>query len=270
MARMRHLIAGAAGLLVAAAAAAHDTWFEALPREQGAGGVAIALGTGNRFPMQETPIYAEHLVAAGCRGRTGEVIALRAAQARANALWLRSTVAPEAQPSCWAQVAPVDITLPPAIVAVYLREVNAPASVREAWAAQQARGVAWQERYTKHARIEWLRTDAATTTQPTPLDMDVLLRSDAPIVVGVPLTLQVLRNGQPVPGLAVELRSAQASLGIWRLTDAQGRVDFAPPLAGRWLLRGTELRRSTDRPDTWDSGFVTLAFDVAGAPLSRQ
>jgi hypothetical protein len=35
------------------------------------------------------------------------------------------------------------------------------------------------------------------------------------------------------------------------------------PLPGRWLLRGTELRLSQERPDTWDSRFVTLAFDVA-------
>jgi hypothetical protein len=270
MALMRRLIAGAAGLVAAAAASAHDTWFEWLPRDQAAGGVALALGTGNRFPVHETPIYAEHLAATGCRTHSGEQMSLRAARTRANAIWLRSTVAPEAQPTCWAQVAPVEITLPAATVALYLKEVNAPAAVREAWAAQQARGVAWQERYTKHARIERLRAGVAATAQPVPMGMDVLLRSDAPVAVGTRLTLQVLRNGQPVPNLAVELCSEQTRYGIWRQTDAQGRVEFAPPLAGRWLLRGTELRASVDKPDVWDSGFVTLAFDVAAAPLSGQ
>jgi hypothetical protein len=270
MALMRRLIAGAVGLLAATAAYAHDTWFEVLPHGQAAGGVALALGTGNRFPVQETPIYAEHLSTAGCRGRGGEVLPLRPARARVNAIWLRSPMLLEAHPSCWAQVATVDITLSPAIVALYLKEVNAPAAVLEAWAAQQARGVAWQERYTKHARIELLHPGAAVVAQPVPMGMDVLLRSDGPVAVGTPLTLQLLRNGQPVPDLAVELRSAQASLGIWRRTDAQGRVSFAPPLAGRWLLRGTELRAATDRPDVWDSGFVTLAFDVADAPSARR
>jgi hypothetical protein len=34
------------------------------------------------------------------------------------------------------------------------------------------------------------------------------------------------------------------------------------PLAGRWILRGTDLRACAERPGTWDSRFVTLAFGV--------
>lgn len=260
----------AAALLTAAAAAAHDTWFEPLPAARAGAGVAFALGTGNRFPQQETPIYAEHLATSGCRDARGRELPLRALQRRSHAIWLRADVAPDAQPSCWAEVAPVDIQLSGPIVELYLKEVNAPAAVRDAWAAQKARGLAWQERYTKHARIEVLRPGATPATRPVPMGMDVLLAADGPVAVGAPLTLQVLRGGKPLPDQAVELQSAQTAIGIWRRTDAEGRVQFTPPLPGRWLLRGTELRASTERPDSWDSGFITLAFDVAPGASSPQ
>jgi hypothetical protein len=190
------------------------------------------------------------------------VAALRPMQERPNAIWLRSPMKPEAQPSCWAQVQPVEITLGADIVDLYLKEVRAPASVRDAWAAQRARGVAWTERYVKHARIEVLRAGAGAATKPVPMAMDVLLASDGPVAVDRTLTFQVLRDGQPLAGLAVELQNHTTPIGFWRLTDAEGRVSFAPPLPGRWLLRGTELRPSTTQPDLWESRFVTLAFDV--------
>ena len=80
----------------------------------------------------------------------------------------------------------------------------------------------------------------------------------------------VLRDGQPLAGLPVELQSADAAKGIWRRSDAQGRISLPALPAGRWLLRGTDLRRSDAQPDTWDSRFVTLAFDVSGvSPLAR-
>ena len=80
----------------------------------------------------------------------------------------------------------------------------------------------------------------------------------------------VLRDGQSLAGFAVELQSAYAAVGIWRRTDAQGRISLPTLPAGRWLLRGTDLRRSDAQPDTWDSRFVTLAFDVSGvSPQAR-
>jgi uncharacterized GH25 family protein len=77
------------------------------------------------------------------------------------------------------------------------------------------------------------------------------------------LQFQVLRDGQPLPDFAVEMRNERSPLGLWRKTDAQGRVSIAAPLPGRWVLRGTDLRLSESEPDLWVSRFVTLAFDVA-------
>jgi hypothetical protein len=132
--------------------------------------------------------------------------------------------------------------------------------VLEAWASVKARGLPWHERYVKHARIE---LDAAVAAQPSAMDFDVLLDShgQAP-QVGRPLSQQVLRDSQALPGFNVELRSERTRFGIWRRTDAQGRVEFAPPLPGRWILRGVDLRLSSECPDSFDSRFVTLAFQV--------
>ena len=138
--------------------------------------------------------------------------------------------------SCWVRLVPLPIELAPDKVAIYLREIQAGPELRADWADMQRRGLPWTERYTKHAGINF-----------------------APG-----------RDGQPLAGLPVELQSADAAVGIWRRSDAQGRISLPALPAGRWLLRGTDLRRSDAQPDTWDSRFVTLAFDVSGvSPQAR-
>jgi hypothetical protein len=204
-------------------------------------------------------------VSSGCRDAAGAVVPLRHLEDRSNSLWLRAAVRPDAAPSCWAQVQPFEVEIVPRIVDLYLKEIQAPAPVRAAWAEMQQRGVAWKERYTKHARVETLRAGAPVSTKPVPMAMDVLLASAGAVGVDRPLSFQVLRDGQPLPDFPVELQNAVSGLGIWRRTDAQGRIAFSPPLAGRWILRGTDLRLSDTQRDYWESRFVTLAFDVPAA-----
>jgi len=261
------LMCAAAVCLASAPARAHDTWFETAGR--GAGGERLlALGTGNQFPLQESGIDIKYLVQQGCRAPESAAPPVSMVRVRdaAAALMLRVPVVPAspapAPLSCWAQLSPFEIEIEPRIVGVYLDEVRAPQSVRDDWAAMLARGVPWRERYTKHARIELGVLSAASRA--SGMAMDVLLDAGGqPARTRQALGFQVLRDGRPLPGLAVELRTERARLGLWFRTDADGRVSFAPPLPGNWLLRGTELRRSTDDPDRWVSGFVTLAFEVA-------
>ena len=250
----------------ALAVQAHDTWFEPLAAKPGE--VRLALGTGNRFPQHESGVGAEYLLRHGCRGAAVPDTPLQHQAETPTALILRAAL-PGAV-SCWAQLAPFEIELPPTKVDVYLKEINAPATVRQAWAAMRARGVVWKERYTKHARIE-LRGEPAGSAVPVApvgmdMDMDVLLAGGAQALrPGDPLVFQVLREGRPLPGLAVELRSELSPLGIWRQTDAEGRVRLPAPLPGRWVLRGTDLRLSQADPERWESRFVTLAFEVLPA-----
>ncbi|HEV7915104.1 MAG TPA: DUF4198 domain-containing protein, partial [Albitalea sp.] len=219
----------------------------------------MALGTGNQFPLQEFPISAEQLRRSGCR--EGErALPLTPRGVTATALTVAAVAESRQALTCWTELLPFEIELAPDKIRLYLKEINAPASVREAWAALQARGLPWKERYTKHARIEFAG-ESASVARPVEMGMDVILDSGlGPIRSGDPLVFQVLRDGQPLAGLAVELRSDRVRVGLWMKTDAQGRVRVKAPLPGRWVLRGTDLRLS--ETDTWESRFVALAFEV--------
>lgn len=255
------LLATVALLTVAASARAHDTWFAPLPAQAGAA-PSLALGTGDRFPKQEFAVAAEFLARQGCRSthRPG-TRALKVLRQTDTALVLRPTPGAD---TCWAQLKPFDIELPPDKVAIYLDEIRAPVAVRAHWAGLQARGVPWKERYVKHARIALTGAAAQQYSAAGPdMDVDVQLdtRQGLPRV-GQPLHFQVLSAGLPLAGLPVELRTEHSPLGLWRQTDAEGRVSLPAPLPGRWVLRGTELRPSSASPDRWESRFVTLAFEV--------
>jgi hypothetical protein len=244
---MRVALLFVAAWLAAAPAAAHDTWFA--PQPDG----TLALGTGNRFPVQETAVGPEYLERQGCRVGNGDAAAARPMQPlhhTEQALLLRPAAGAR---SCWAQLLPLDIELTPPLVAVYLDEIQAPAWARQAWARQRAEGLPWRERYVKHARIE-LAPDAA----PVPLALDLVRSAGA----DGGLRFQLLQDGRPLPGQALELVAENAPFGIWRRTDAQGGVSVPALPAGRWVLRGTHLRLADD--GRWHSSFVTLAFAVDG------
>jgi Domain of unknown function (DUF4198) len=252
-------------------AAAHDTWFAPLPAPK-SNQVLLALGTGNQFPVQESAVGIEHLARSGCREIDGRVTALKFARDTDTALVLSTATR---QPlTCWAQLAPHEVELAADKIALYFKEIQAPAELREQWRQMQARGLPWRERYTKHARIDW----AIAGSPPVPAgasdgpdmapDMALDIRLDRaaagrPVQAGEALIFQVIRDGQPLPGLALELRGDNSRFGIWRRTDADGRVRLTAPPAGRWVLRGTDLRLSASNPDEWESRFVTLAFEVS-------
>ena len=240
-------------------ASAHDTWFAPAPAAAGRG--ALALGTGDRFPKQEYAVGAETLARQGCRTASGNVRALQPLRLAETALLLAAPAPGTA--ACWAQLQPFDIDIAADKVAVYFDEIRPPAAVRQRWAELQARGVPWNERYTKHAR---LLLSAVPPVDAPPADMDLdasLAPGQAAPRVGQTSVFQVLSAGQPLPGLALQFRSELSPVGLWAQTDADGRVALRLPRAGRWLLRGTELLPSATRPDGWDSRFLTLAFDVA-------
>jgi len=244
---------------------AHDTWFAPRVSDK-PGEVALMLGTGNQFPVHESGVGSEYLVRSGCRhDAQGQPIALKRVGDARTSLWLRAAARVDQALSCWAQLTPFEIELPADKIAPYLHEIQAPPAVREQWAQMQARGVRWRERYTKHARIE-LQPDAGAAT-PVDMAMDVLIESpQRPLQQGQTLQFRVLRDGQPLPDFAVELRNERSPLGLWRKTDALGRVSMVAPLPGRWVLRGTDLRRSESERDLWVIRFVTLAFEVAPPP----
>lgn len=250
---------------VAAAASAHDTWF-AVRGATLPGNTVLALGTGNQFPVHETTIAAEHLQTQGCR-QGGRELELAAVGRTRTALLLRAQPATAQPLSCWAQLVPFEIRIDADKVAVYLDEINASPALRQTWAAMQARGVPWKERYVKHARIEIAGAPSPNAAAATaPLGMDVLLQSGLqPLRAGDPLVFQVLRDGTPLADFAIELRGESPTQARWLRTDHEGRVTTLAPTPGAWVLRGTDLRLSSSDPTLWESRFVTLALRVSAA-----
>jgi hypothetical protein len=256
-------------LCLLAPAQAHDTWFELRPTPL-AGELQLALGTGNRFPVMEFPLGIEQLRRSGCRAGVAAPLPLAHDGDEAQALRLRAAPAADGGAlSCWAQTQAFEAELTAPLVALYLKEIQAPPAVRQAWADQHARGERWTERYTKHARIELPDASGRVAgAAPSGMALDLLLLGGPRALrAGETVDFQLLRDGQPLAGQALELHGEHGALGFWRRTDADGRVRFTLPLAGRWVLRGTELRPTELDSVLWDSRFVTLAFEVGPAPV---
>ncbi len=254
----------ALGLLAAVAitARAHDTWFQPMPSTP-AGQLVFTLGTGTRFPVYEFPLAYEYIAASGCRGEGATSARLAFVEDRATAVVLRSAepLNPRNAFTCWAQLAPFEVEVPPEKIELYLREIQASPALRATWAAMKARGLPWREQYTKFARIE---LGGAGPRAALPLGMDVVLDNPRqPIRAGDELGFQVFRDGKPIANLPVELVGNLSPLGIWRKTDAEGRIRVTVPLAGRWILRGVDLRVSRKTADEWESWFVVLGFEAS-------
>lgn len=265
----------AAFAMVAASASGHDTWFATQPGTA-SGEVVLALGTGERFPKQETALDIALVQASGCKlpgaGVAPSTADLQWLAYRDNAMLLRSAqpVPSGARLSCWLQAKPLPLALDDAVVNIYLDEIRASPAVRAHWSALRARGVRWQEQYVKHARIELAAVapaahQAGPPGQPSEGGPGLDLQADMPAAAlraGDRLTVQLLRDGQPLAGLPLVLRNDLSPLPLWHRSDDQGRVTLTLPLAARWLLSGVDLRPSETRPDAWDSRFVSLAIET--------
>lgn len=254
----------------AAAAAAHDTWFERRPAATPARPEFI-LGTGNLFPVFDSRNVPEHLTRSGCRAGTTERTPLRVVDPAVESLVLgpAQDLPPAPRISCWAQLQSFDVELTDDLVELYFKEAQPPAAVRQAWAAQRARGQGWRERYVKHARVEWFPDPSAlaeASAEPVGLDADALmLRPLRAPRVGDEAEFLVLKGGEPMRGQAVEFRLHNSRFGFWRRTDDQGRVKMNLPAAGRWLLRAIELTPPAAEGERWQAVFITLAFDTLPA-----
>lgn len=182
-------------------------------------------------------------------------------------MWLQARLPDGATPdqdlSCWAETRPRSLALTAAEVQTYLHEIRAPAALWAHWAADARAGAAWTERFSKNARIERQGGPAGAPRQPADLALDIVIESASP-AVGQELVVRVWRDGTGLPGLALQLLGEQAARGFWLQTDAQGRARVRLPLAGSWLLRGTDLQAPEQPGAPWRSRFVTLAFEVPG------
>ncbi len=262
--------AGVALWLAGPLAHAHDSWLGASRDTTPAGRHVLELSTGSRYPLQQFGQTAASVASSQCIDMSGQPLALRPLREQQTWLELAIAAADEDQEplSCWLELHAADIEIEPRIVDLYFADIHAPVAIRQAWGALRARNIPWHETYRKFARIDLVppgATAAGAITaarRPVHMDLEIVLLGDRPVAAGQPLEFQVLRDGQPLAGLPVELVSERSPLGVWRETDTQGMLRHTLPFGGRWLLRGTDLRVSERQPDTWESRFVTLAIEA--------
>lgn len=267
---LRHLLTLAACAALLPAAQAHDTWLTATSADAGSGLLRLEVGFGNRYPIREGGPAASSVQRAGCRepGNARE-LALVPRQERPEFLEMRARVDDAKGTACWVELKPHNVDMVPTLVTQYFDEIRAPAVHREHWAQQRARGVNWRESYRKFMRIELAArggatgTDLATLRQSQGLGLELVPVGSDPIRPGQPTTFQALLDGQPLAGLAVQLVSERSPLGIWRETDAQGRLRETLPFGGQWLLRATRLEPPTSDAEPWRSRFVTLVVHAS-------
>jgi hypothetical protein len=151
--------------------------------------------------------------------------------------------------SCWVQTGEAEVALEPDLVTVYLREARPPSAIERRWERLRARGVGWQERYSKFARVD----------MPAPGPRTVA--GAALEIVAEGTALRVLAHGRPLAGQSVEVVSEDGTMATWTSSDANGRIVFHPAAGGRYLARAIRIEPDGLR---WRSHFATLGFTQPG------
>ena len=258
------LLATLAAAAAATSVLAHDTWL--IPdkfRTTAKSTVTLDLTSGMEFPKLDVGPKPERVESAKCRlaGRTFDI---KDRTAAANSLQLKAELPEPGVATLWLKLPAKALELKPEEVEHYLEEVSPPEELRKEWAQMNPKR--WRELYAKHQKTfvrvgqpqsdtSW-RESVGTFLEIVPEKDPTAIKADDEFPV------RVLRDGAPLPGFSLNAVAANETKGETRQTDADGRVTFRLNKAGAWLLRGTDIRKSS-KPDTdWESHFVTLTLQV--------
>ena len=250
---------------------AHDTWlipdrFEVASKSA----ITLDLTSGMAFPKLETGPKRERVQAAPCRlaGRTFEMTDISAGP---NSLRLKSGLSEAGIATFWVKLPPKSIELKPAEVQEYLDEIDVPANLRKQWTEMEPKR--WREVYTKHpktfVRVGDPKTDRSWA-EPVGMALEIVPEKDPTTLrEGDELAVRVLKNDVPYADFSLNAVAAGETKGETRKTDSAGRVTFRFNKAGAWLLRGTDLRKSTKSDADWESDFTTLTLEVKPKPSAE-
>lgn len=265
MKTLRFLAAASVAWCLTSAALSHDTWL--LPR--GAAGdppfvASLDLTSGMGFPKLDHAVQPDRIAKARIRlnGRSTNITDLALS---AKSLVLRASIDAPGVAAIWVESKPRSIELTAAQVAEYFEEIDATESIRKAWAAV-AEPKRWRETYVKLAKT-FVRSgkggDAGAWAEPVGMALEIVPERDPTrLRAGDEFPVRVFRNAGPARGFALGLVGEGDAHGLLRTTDENGRVRFRLERSGQWLLRGTDLRRSTAKDIDWESEFTTLTVEV--------
>lgn len=253
--------------LFAATALAHDTFL--LPQRFSAPvgkNVVLDLSSGMGFPFLDAAIKPERVAFARAHlaGKTIEIKKYGPAKhsLRFNALFPEPGVA-----TVGVELKPRTLTLELKHVQEYFDEIDPPDEVKKHWAAMPE-PKQWRESYVKHSktfvRVGTFEKDDSWA-EPLGMALEIVPETDpTTLKPGDAFTVRVLKDGKPFPGFSLGIIREEMFKGEFGKTDAEGRVTFKLDKAGRWLLRGTDLRPSSKPDLEWESNFTTLTIEVAG------
>lgn len=247
-----------------ASALAHDTWLAAEQRTvQARSPLRLGMTSGEHFPVAGSSIDRDRIAQASCQQGNAK-FALQPGRRAAKQLHLDAKPPAEGGVTCWAQLKPRTLDLSADLVALYLDEIDATADVRKTWADMPA-PKRWNETYTKNAKVIVPAAATVPATVAAVHQLTLELQPETDLSAGKlagPLAVRVLRDGQPLAGLSVALGSEAGGTPQRQRSDAQGRVVFATPAPGRWMLSGTDLRALDPALGHWESQFTTLVFEL--------
>ena len=263
-----------AGLFIAAGSTpAHDTWMGPRSFRAAVGSpVVIEMTSGMNYPALDVAIKPDRISTASMR-LGGKVSSIDARTTTRRSLSLLTRPSVEGIATIWASLAPKSLDLTPAQVDGYLDEIGASDEVRKAWASSPEPR-AWHETYAKHAKT-FVRVGRSEGDRswafPVGLRLEFVPEVDpTTLKSGDEIVIRVLRNGVAAAGFAVGLVGSNGKSVDLRRTDVDGRVAFQIGSAGRWMLRGTDLRVAGPGTGNWDSDFTTLTFEAASTKRSRR
>lgn len=246
-------------------AIAHDTWlvperFVATPNSS----VLLDLTSGMAFPILETSIKPERIDRAQCR-LAGQTVALSDLSSAPKSLRFRARMTDVGIATFWVELKPRSLALTPKQVQEYLDEIDAPATVRQQWTnAKLPRQ--WREVYTKHAKTFVAVGDSPADrswAEPVGMSLEIVPETDPTrLRRGDEFSVRVLENGAPLADFPIGFVREGRSKALIRKTDSEGRVKTRLATSGRWLLRGTKLRKATQPEVDWESDFTTLTVKV--------
>ncbi len=266
--RLRATLVAIAIALVAFPSAAHDTWLQPRRASVLPGTIAqLDLTGGDRFATPQTAPKPEQVETARAR-LNGKTIEIRPGAPEKKSLELRVALPEAGIATLWVSLAPRSIELNRKQVQHYLDEIDAPSLLTQAWYVGKG-SKPWREVYSKHVKT-FVRVGRSgrpkadrSWSEPVGLALEIVPEKDpSSLRAGDEFPVQVLKNGKPLADFSLGIVHEGRTNRAFKKTDAAGRVVFKVARAGRWLLRGTDLRSSQRAGIDWESDFTTLSFGV--------
>lgn len=253
---------------LAATAWAHDTWLQAVrPVARPGDTAAFEMTSAGGFQGAEAAIQPWRVrravgLLAGTPfhlevgATTEKTLSLSARLPRAGV----ATVAVELKPRL--------LELAPEKIEEYFEEIHATPAQRAQWEAVPAPR-RWRETYVKFAKT-FVRVgepgDDSSWAKIFGFALEIVPEDDPTrLKAGDTFTVRVYKSGVPFSGMRLGfVADGEAGQSI-AIADQTGRYSAKLDRPGRWLIHGTDLRRSAESALEWESDFVTLVVDVAPA-----